>query len=107
MSYDFEYNVAKKYLKDAGVYDIDVEAQKMAEGQTAAQMKEFGAPGTFQPATPAPAEPDPRSFTYGAPAGAEDPNTAIGKERQRFASAGVGQNEAYRLLGGPRQKLGA
>jgi hypothetical protein len=50
---------------------------------------------------------DPRSFTYDAPPGAEDPSTPVGKERARFATAGVSQNEAYRLLGGPRQKLGA
>ena len=50
---------------------------------------------------------DPSSFTYDAPAGAEDPSTPVGRERARFATAGVSQNEAYRLLGGPRQKIGA
>jgi len=107
MSYDYEYNVAKKIMKDQGIYDLDAEAAKMTEAQNARDMAEFGAKPAPAPAALAPAEPDPRSFSYGAPAGAEDPSTAIGKERQRFAGAGVSQNETYRLLGGPRQKLGA
>jgi hypothetical protein len=83
--------------------------QKGLDPNTGAEIMEPEKEAVAFPATPAApaAEPDPRSFSYDAPAGAEDPNTAIGKERQRFATAGVSQNEAYRLLGGPRQKIGA
>jgi len=53
------------------------------------------------------AEPDPRSLTYDPPAGADDPQSNVGKEIKRYTDAGQSQNEAYRLLGGPRQRLGA
>ena len=94
--------VAKKELKDAGVYDFDAEAEKMSAGQSAENQAEFMGPQAAKPAL-APAEPDPKSFTYDAPA-----DTPANQEQiKRFATAGVSQNETYRLLGGPRQKLGA
>ena len=84
--------------------DLEGKGARMTEEQNARDMAELYKPPAAKPVT-APAE-DPRSFGYDAPAGAEDPNTAIGKERQRFAGAGMSQNETYRLLGGARQRLG-
>jgi hypothetical protein len=100
MSYSFGDAVAQKMMKDNGIYDIDAEAAKMAEGQNREQMAALYTPPAAKTLEPTPE--DPSSFTYDAPA--DSPNTQ--DQLRRYAGAGVPQNEAYRLLGGPRQKVG-